>query len=148
LYGRALDEPCAIQSPESLPNEVPGWQTDPMKTQSEWSGPTLIELRAEGRLLGVHEARHHWERQQKLETAAEQQWLSARPWVGPLVWRGGDFRQFLSRADDGSIRSALKGAHAPINSTHRQLARVELHNRRTMRRCGPGHPHRCKAHGF
>jgi len=119
-----------------------------MKTQPTWSGPTLIELRSEGRLLGVHEAQHQWELQQKREAAAEQQWLMARPWVGPLVWRGGNFQQFLSCADDRSIRNALGGTAAPVSATQRQLARAELRDRRAARRCGVGHPHRCKIHGF
>jgi hypothetical protein len=43
-------------------------------------------------------------------------WLMKRPWIGPRVWTGGEFREFLAQADDGSIRAAFYGEHAPISN--------------------------------
>lgn len=145
--------PCRpLQRP--FPNDLSRWQAGSMKTQparkapSAWNGPTLIELQSEGRLLSAREARSRWEQQQKKEAAAERRWLTNRPWVGPVVWAGGNFRKFLALADDSSIHRALGGMHAPISALQRQLARTELRNRRDVRRCGEGHPQRCKVHGF
>lgn len=105
-----------------------------MTTSPVWNGPTLRELRGEGRLLSANEARRCWKRQQRREAIAECCWLRERPWIGPLVWTGGAFWDFLSRADDASIRSAFYDRTHPLSAAQVRLARTVLYYRDTERR--------------
>lgn len=92
-------------------------------------GSTIAELRGEGRLLSAVEARRRMTIHRQRARRAERDWLAAHPWVVPLVWTGGEFREFLSQADDASIRAAFYGEHAPVDARQRRLAQVELRQR-------------------
>jgi hypothetical protein len=107
-------------------------QTCPMLTSHAWNGPTFRELRAEGVLLSANEERRHWEHQQRehqqrREGIAERCWLRERPWIGPLVWAGGNFSNFLSRTDNASIRAAFSSCMHPLNAPQRRLAQTTLY---------------------